>query len=268
MNDGIPKNSYLDSAVDLSFPRVDDLVELIKIHGQGCHLYKRDLKRAYRQIPVDPGDVPLLGYCFEEYFYFDKFLSMGLRSAAHICQRVTNAIRYMCLMMKIAVLNYLDDFAGADSPMAAQRSFTELGRLLESCGIEESKQKACPPSTRMTFIGVLFDSEALTLSVTPERLQEILSLLDVWLLKSKATLHDLQSLIGKPVPQISASHMRNSAQHMRNSAGACGIFAESMRNSAMLCGTPQRFHNLRNLFHIPHRNIFRIYMENLRKIQT
>ena len=197
VNDGIPKNSYLDSAVDLSFPRVDDLVELIKIHGQGCHLYKRDLKRAYRQIPVDPSDVPLLGYCFEECFYFDKFLSMGLRSAAHICQRVTNAIRYMCLMMKIAVLNYLDDFAGADSPMAAQRSFTELGRLLESCGIEESKQKACPPSTRMTFIGVLFDSEALTLSVTPERLQEILSLLDVWLLKSKATLHDLQSLIGK-----------------------------------------------------------------------
>ena len=71
-----------------------------------------------------------------------------------------------------------------------------------------------------------------------------------------------------PVPQISASHMRNSAQHMRNSASACGIFAESMRNSAMLCGTPQRFHNMRNLFHIPHRNIFCIHMENLRKIQT
>ena len=57
--------------------------------------------------------------------------------------------------------------------------FIELGQLLESCGIEESKQKACPPSTRMTFIRVLFDSEKLTLSVTPERLQEILRLLEV-----------------------------------------------------------------------------------------
>ena len=197
VNDGIPKTSYLGSHVNLIFPRVDDLVALVKEHGRGCLLYKRDLKRAYRQIPVDPSDVPLLGYGFEGNFYFDKFLSMGLRSAAHICQRVTNAIRFMCLMMKIAILNYLDDFAGASDPARAHKSFIELGQLLESCGIEESKQKACPPSTKMTFIGVLFDSEELTLSVTPERLQEILSLLEVWLLKTEATLQELQSLIGK-----------------------------------------------------------------------
>ena len=122
---------------------------------------------------------------------------MGLRSAAHICQRVTKAIRFMCFMMKIAILNYLDDFAGAGDPARAHKSFIELGQLLESCGIEESKQKAYPPSTRMTFIGVLFDSEELTLSVTPERLQEILRLLEVWLLKTEAILQELQSLIGK-----------------------------------------------------------------------
>ena len=47
-----------------------------------------------------------------------------------------------------------------------------------------------------------------------------------------------------PVPQISASHMRNSAQHMRNSASACGIFAESMWN---FCGIHAEFRNaLRN----------------------
>ena len=113
---------------------------------------------------------------------------MGLQSAAHICQRVTNAIRSMCFMMKIAILNYLDHFAGAGDPARAHKSLIELGQLLQSCGIEESKPKAFPPSTRMTFIGVLFDAEELTLSVTPERLQEILSLLEVWLLKTEATL--------------------------------------------------------------------------------
>ena len=59
VNDGIPKNSYLDSHVNLIFPRVDDLVVLVKEHDRGCLLYKRDLKRAYRQIAVDPSDVPL-----------------------------------------------------------------------------------------------------------------------------------------------------------------------------------------------------------------
>ena len=194
VNEGIPKDFYLGHKIDLVFPRVDDLVTLIKIKGRGCHLYKRDLKRAYRQIPVDVADVPLLGYYFEGAFYFDLYLSMGLRSAAFICQRVTDAIRYMCQMMQIAVLNYLDDFAGADTPELALKAYEELGNVLISCGIEESKEKACPPSTKMVFIGVMFDTEDLTLSVTPERVQEILELVESWLQKQSVTLQELQSL--------------------------------------------------------------------------
>ena len=57
--------------------------------------------------------------------------------------------------------------------------------------------KASPPSTQMVFIGVLFDSVSLTLSITPERLIEIRSLVSQWLLKREATLRELQSLIGK-----------------------------------------------------------------------
>ena len=86
VNEGISKDYFLGSKINLTFPRVDDLVTLIKSKGKGCHLFKRDLKRAYRQIPVDVVDVPLLGYCFEDNFYFILFLSMGLRFAAFICQ--------------------------------------------------------------------------------------------------------------------------------------------------------------------------------------
>ena len=99
----------------------------------------------------------------------DKYLSMGLHSAAYICQRVMNAIRFMCQMLHIAILNYLDDFAGAEKPELALKSFQELGNLLVSRGIEESREKACPPSTKMAFIGVLFNTDDLILSVTAER---------------------------------------------------------------------------------------------------
>ena len=102
-------------------------------------------------------DVSWLGYCFKEKFYFDKFLSIRLQSAANICQRATNAVKYLCLFRRIYILNliYLDDFAGVCSPESIHKVFVELGRLSDSCGIEESKQKACPPTTRMSFIGVL-----------------------------------------------------------------------------------------------------------------
>ena len=54
-----------------------------------------------------------------------------------------------------------------------------------------------PPKYKMVFIGVLFNTEDMTLSVTPERVQEILDLVNLWLLKSTATLQELQSLVGK-----------------------------------------------------------------------
>lgn len=47
---------------------------------KGCLMFKRDLKRAYREIPIDPGNMIL-----------DRVLSMGLRSAAQICQRITSS---------------------------------------------------------------------------------------------------------------------------------------------------------------------------------
>ena len=56
--------------------------------GRGCLLYKRDLRKAYRQFPVDPHDYHLLGYTWGGQYYFDTVLTMGLRSAAMSCHNV------------------------------------------------------------------------------------------------------------------------------------------------------------------------------------
>ncbi|CAC5412969.1 DNASE1 [Mytilus coruscus] len=49
----------------------------------------------------------------------------------------------------------------------------------------------------MSFLGVWFDTEKMTLEVTPARLTEILALVNAWLLKSKVFRKEVQSLIGK-----------------------------------------------------------------------
>lgn len=97
----------------------------------------------------------------------------------------------------MSIENYLDDLAGADCPATAWKSYQELKNVLDFCGLEESVEKACHPSTRMVFIGVLFDTEALSLFVTKERLTEIKLLVQNWLSFETATLKQLQSLIGK-----------------------------------------------------------------------
>ena len=49
----------------------------------------------------------------------------------------------------------------------------------------------------MTFIGVLFNTEKMTIEVTPERLNEIRILLRDWLNKETASIREIQSFLGK-----------------------------------------------------------------------
>jgi hypothetical protein len=197
VNDYVSKDWYLGERVTLTYPKVDDLVDLIKMKGKGCLLFKRDLKRAYRQIPIDPGDMHLLAYCWKNHIFVDRVLPMGLRSAAHVCQRVTSAISYILLTHGFVVLNYLDDFAGAEEPATADIAFLELAGVLRDSGLEESVHKACSPSTQMAFVGVWYDTIELTLSVSKERVEEILGLVCSWIHRSTATKKDLQSILGK-----------------------------------------------------------------------
>ena len=79
VNDGVPADSYLGVAFRLHFPSVDALVDIVKEKGLGCLMFKRDLKKAYRQIPVDPGDVHLLGYGWKGHILCDRVLPMRQR---------------------------------------------------------------------------------------------------------------------------------------------------------------------------------------------
>ena len=197
VNSGIFKDRYLGDEISVSYPTVDDFIMLIKSKGQGCRMFKRDLKRAYRQLVVDPGDIHLLGYKWRGHLYYDRVLTMGLRSAAYICMRTTNAIAFICQNMGIDILNYLDDLAGCDIPSSSDDAYAKLGLILQNCGIEESIEKACPPSTKMMFIGILFDSENMTISIDTQRLSEILQLVSNWLCSTNCTKRELQSLLGK-----------------------------------------------------------------------
>ncbi|VDH90882.1 Hypothetical predicted protein [Mytilus galloprovincialis] len=99
--------------------------------------------------------------------------------------------------MGYMVINYLDDFGGADTVDKADEAYIALGALLDSCGLEESKQKGVAPTTRMEFLGITVDTVKLTLEVTSDRVLEISLLVQAWLRKKKASLRELQSILGK-----------------------------------------------------------------------
>ncbi len=196
VNDHIPAGQYLGVEISLTYPSVDQFARLITAKGPGCKLFKRDLKAAYRQFHIDPGDVPLLCYVWQGQLFADLVLAMGLRTSAFICQRLTNAVSYIFHNMGFQCLNYLDDFGAAELPTMADEAFVALGRLLELLGLQESIEKAVSPTTKMSFLGILFDTETMTMSIDSSRLTEILNMLEEWHSRDRATRKEIESLVG------------------------------------------------------------------------
>ena len=183
----------------MNYPIIDAIVSAIASLSQGCMLYKRNLRKAYRQFPIDPHDNHLFGYTWNSQFYFDTVLTMGLSSAAMACQRSTSEVTLILNQRGFTILDYLDDFIGASPSTLATSHFHELGELLHHLGLEEAAAKSCPPSPVMTCLGVELNTLDFTLSVDSDRLAETESLLHTWLHKRTTTKSSLQSLVGKLV---------------------------------------------------------------------
>ena len=88
VNDGIDKDYYCGQKVKLVYPSVDTLAERIvqlkQKHNGTVLLYKRDLSRYFRQVPLCPMDYSLIGMRWRNFLFFDKFMPMGLRSACFV----------------------------------------------------------------------------------------------------------------------------------------------------------------------------------------
>ena len=197
VNDGIDKTKYLGAPIKLAFPTIDAFAAMVRFIGPGALMYKRDLRRAYRQIWTCLCDVPYQGFYWNKGFYFDLVLVMGCTSSAYICQRVTSAIAYIHQKQGALSTNYLDDFLGVDSANKAQIHFTGLGLLLQELGVWESEQKACPPSTQMLVLGVLFNTADMTMSLSQDKIDDIQAELKEWLSRATHSRKQLEKLIGK-----------------------------------------------------------------------
>ena len=237
VNHSIDKDNYLSENIELKFPGVDQLVQIIWRKGRGCRIFKRDMTKAYRQIYIDVGQIHLVGYMVENKIFFDLTLSMGLKIAAYICQRVTDALIFIYRKTGHEGINYLDDLGGAEIAPKAQAAFDMLGKILREIGVWEAEKKACPPSITMAFLGIWLNTMTLTLEITLDRLASIKAELQKWLKKGSATLKELQSLVGKlnfAATTVHAGRLFFSRilDHMRsiNSNESCPIPDEVMKD--------------------------------------
>ena len=205
LNKNTPEREYHETQYEFSYPRIDDLADLIAVLGKGCYLFKRDLSRYFLQLKIDPIEYSKLGFIWRQQIFFFVSFVWGCRHAGYCGQWLSSAVSFVHSALGIEIcnapfniLNYADDFAGAESQLeTATLSFNTLGKLLQDIGLSESVKKACPPNTVMVYLGVKFDTNKMAMYVEDSKVSELKLELGIWLRKTVAKKQDLQSILGK-----------------------------------------------------------------------
>ena len=195
VNDGVDKNSYMGSDFKLTFPTIDDLTsELVKL-GRGAHIYKIDVSRAFRHLPIDPFDYDLLGLEWDG-FYINKNLAFGTRHGSQFFQRTSDAVRYIMRRRGFDVIAYIDDYLGFGVPSIAEQSFNTLYNILTDLGLTISQKKLVRPSTQAVCLGILVNTVEGTLSIPDDKLNQIKTTVVEWTGKKRCSKKQSQSLLG------------------------------------------------------------------------
>ena len=69
--------------------------------------------------------------------------------------------------------NFIDDFGKAEIQEQSYDAFCAFGTLLAAPGLDSSPEKESPPATSMVFLGIFVYTENMTVSITPDCLQEL-----------------------------------------------------------------------------------------------
>ena len=195
VNAGVPSDKYLGTEFVLTYPSVDNITQEVLRLGRGCKIFKVDIRRAFRHVPIDPGDVDLLGLHWKEYF-IDRSLPFGFKHGSSIFQRISDAVRCIMRQEGHGIWNYIDDFLCVSLPSKINATFDRLQELLQELGLTVSAKKLVPPSTQVTCLGIVVDTVALSVSIPTEKLTVIKSICSEWSGKQICTKKELQSLLG------------------------------------------------------------------------
>jgi hypothetical protein len=154
VNDGIPP--HYGSIV---YETLNDAIKLVAKAGRGAVLMKRDLKSAFRHIPVSSCDHWLLIFEWQGKYYVDMFLPFGLRTAPRIFNLFSEALHWVFqTLYKWNLSHYLDDFLFIFPPGTDVSHHSKtFDSVLSTVGLSKAPEKDANGCV-VTHLGFEFDS--------------------------------------------------------------------------------------------------------------
>ena len=172
LNDQVTKEKFDGTPLVLKLPSIDDFVKDIVSIKEDPVMFKIDVARAFRNLPVDPVDALKLGIKWEGSFYLDKSVAFGWIFGTASFQLLSDSIAYF--MRDYCNLHcYIDDYVAVLPKIKADVAFDKLCSLLQELGLPLNIAKLTPPTKRLTYLGIDIDLDSNTMAINEEKLQDI-----------------------------------------------------------------------------------------------
>ena len=131
-------------------------------------------------------------------FYYDLTLPMGCSASCQLFERVSTAVQWIAnTKLKCNMVHYLDDFflASIFEDMG-KRQLELFLHMCQDIGLPMAPEKTCLPSTVMSFVGYELDSVMREVRLPLDKLKHCAEEIGILLGKDRATLREIQSIVG------------------------------------------------------------------------
>ena len=202
-----PNNQSVNSYTTKDYCKYETINDALSLIQPGWFMAVVDLKSAYRSVHIRPAEHAITGLKWrftnqsEPLIMCDTRLPFGARKSPAIFNRITQAVARSLRRDGHHVVVYLDDFfvCGPDFD-SCKATFDVLITLLRGLGFQISWKKIVDPCQRLAFLGVQIDTVTGLLSLKPEKVQEVLNLLDIYQQRKRASRNQLESITNTQMP--------------------------------------------------------------------
>lgn len=198
VNESIPA---IASAIQ--YISIDHIFELTRTSGRGCFIIKRDIKDAFRNIPVAPADRPLLAFSWDSKTYMECCLPFGLATAPFIFNLFAEGLNWLltAYLPGASIVHYLDDFITVFPPSVGDvsQAIAEFNTvyipLTDALGIPRNNTKDAA-GTVVNVLGIEIDTTLLQARMPRDKLTRASSEAASLLQQNRVSHKALQRVIG------------------------------------------------------------------------
>ena len=199
MNANTPRN-----ICSVEYPTFDEAVQLCIAAGRNCHISKSDMTSAFRILGVKKAHWPYLVMMAisptdnKTYYFMDKCLPFGTSISCSHFQKVSDAIAHLVhWRTNRDLINYLDDFFFAVLLRAICNQ--QVQAFLDVCDeirFPVSMEKTFWGTTLLSFLGLLINMVAQTVSIPTEKIAKARELIESVISRKSITVKQLQKICG------------------------------------------------------------------------